>query len=1324
MDFSIKNIQSKKNLNFTGLKGALDVQNNQVFRFVAPPHKKDENVTLEVALLDFNDELGELERPSDDGFIDTIIDNNGQEKALNFDSTGIIDIPQKDFTDLTSGFAYRYKITDKQGNFLRYELDKSKTTPIQGSKEKANIISAGANYGVTPKTGNMYHIYKDSYGIVDEANKKLQNPQGSDFVRNHFNRLGGSTKGILYVLKNTDELAPYRYIMSTPDIGADNTSSHGYWPNNLYQSNDIEAFEDLNVELFKQGKGYIADGAFTSQSLQSPILHHVLKWGKQSPFYNMLKIDGKLKLGILPNIFKRTPEALNNVAVRVVNNPYRINYDKTKPTYMQFYDKRLASNEQLRDNTKLIEKYGKAPEDHYEITTNNDSVYPFYFELDPRGEKIKTFSLMDTLGYKEIIKNQPDFFDFENFTVTDRADASGATFWSGNRDLVKLNLSNPDLADRENIQGMKNARNYLYGVATFWTEDIQSKLILEAAKLPKDELKKVALANDISSERFNEIEKNIDTSSHLTLEEGKTIQDYVKAFPLQSIETSPELSAIFAQPSFNAELFDPKTLEYVVKTVNSILDGAIPDQYKDNDEYKQYVVKTFANKAIKTVLSASMGPAVLDSKNRKFIKENVKNVSLPSMMSAYPIDMKDERDQVVAFIKNNMGFANLSDFSMEVKNELKGISLEDFKLAESIVEQSRAGLNWRFDAAKDIGDMDSVGRSVGSSAKSFSDIWDGENGVEAFWTNFIDEIRKYNPSAYIISEITDFWSFNNQDGTNYSSFDPKIANANRTLYPEGTPFEREIPRLKEARFLENSGSTTSSNYEACFNNLSKFIGVQPEDGSDVSSASGDVKALKDKIDQFIGINQPNIALLSHTFVDNHDKPRLAHCLPLNMQLFLSKSKMADNEEYRKLALQLTQRPEKDINNICSEAVAVGDMFNRQIDRTVKSEDEKQALKMALQDLVNGRKAPKEKPNFKRALAFGVAPYEVTIRDLFKNSGIYYTQEDLDKFHYGIMKDSLKGLVALNEMMCAITGTPTIFNGTEFAQTGYETSSKNAYVGNRGIIRHDLKDNPFYKDFYNQMTAVSSMYQKPELSAIRNGFPVSLNSVATQKLKSEELKDVDNGRLKYQLDLIMSHGGFEALDRYFKKGDIDKDTMKATFGIWYDNFDDFVKYYKTPAIDIEGNPVLDDSGKPLNHFEAVLSAREYNKEKGKDVLTIWPLYKYDENGSRVLSLITNNRLQGNKLSKDNNFEPKECKAPFIEIKDKDGSCPIEDGTILRKLEYDGKSSYVDSPIEYVVKDGKLQRKDGEPLSINDTVETFYVPKKSRQQAQLRANYHNY
>ena len=56
MDFSIKNISNKKQLNFKGVKGDFNSENKQVFRFNAPSYKQNETPYLELTLLDYESE--------------------------------------------------------------------------------------------------------------------------------------------------------------------------------------------------------------------------------------------------------------------------------------------------------------------------------------------------------------------------------------------------------------------------------------------------------------------------------------------------------------------------------------------------------------------------------------------------------------------------------------------------------------------------------------------------------------------------------------------------------------------------------------------------------------------------------------------------------------------------------------------------------------------------------------------------------------------------------------------------------------------------------------------------------------------------------------------------------------------------------------------------------------------------------------------------------------------------------------------------------------------------------------------------------------------
>ena len=256
MDFSIKNIQNKQPA-FKGVKGDFDLKNNQIIRFFLPSHQKSEVPYLELTLLD--KEVNSAGSVTSGNYIPKKV------FKIAFDRNTTLELPREIFEKQSAGgFAYRYIFENTKTGHVRYALDPTKKAKLEGVEK--NLVELGKNFGVTPISGAMHHSFIDSEGInIETLSEKDKN-----FIRNHFNKLGGSIKGLNYLLKK-GYFDSVKYVMSTPDIGADSVSSHGYWPVNQYQSSSLEDFKEFNFELFKRGKGYVADGAFTSQGIQSPL---------------------------------------------------------------------------------------------------------------------------------------------------------------------------------------------------------------------------------------------------------------------------------------------------------------------------------------------------------------------------------------------------------------------------------------------------------------------------------------------------------------------------------------------------------------------------------------------------------------------------------------------------------------------------------------------------------------------------------------------------------------------------------------------------------------------------------------------------------------------------------------------------------------------------------------------------------------------------------------------------------------------------------------------------------------------------------------------
>ena len=1205
MDLSINQINRIRanNIRFKGMKGTLSADNIPVYKFIAPPHKNNQKVVLEIVALD-KDRNGNYLPPD----VDDISEIEFEGETL--------EIEQKDIKELSDGFAYRYKLqkVDTDGKVLSssYEIDNFRSVKSKDGQE-FNFIESGKFYGVTPKIGSMRHSFLDSDGVLEKGALKPYDPE---FVRNHFNKLGGSIKGLTYLLKQ-GQLDPYTYIISTPDIGADGVSSHRYWPNNQYQCANMQDFKDFNFELFKKGKGYVADGAFTSQGLQSPMVQHVLKWGDKSPFYNMLKIGENPALGVLPNANMNVNDEsnpYNHIGVRLVNSSYRDGYDCNKPTYIQFFDKRLVTEEQLKSNEPIKAYANKTTEDHYDITTHQDSVLPYYFEIDESDSriknKVKQFGPDNVLLFKDI-ENPDEFLKFNNFSITDKHHASGATYWDGNVDIIKMNLSNPTI-DPKNRKGFEDARNYLYGVASFWTEAIQSDLLLRTAKLkPSGESLEVAkIIKNNGIENIDEIRATFNNAEYSILKQNKTAKDYVNEFPIQSIEVSPELSVIFAEPEFRKEFFTEELTQTLTTLVETIVRDSVPSNYKENEEYKAYVTKAYANEILRHAFVYALAHDKKDevfSPSGEINLDVLKTITLKSFLDGKEATSpKEERKAIQNKLRVALNYFDTSkpEIACVMSNELKDITLEDFKMAETIIEQGKGGLNWRFDAAKDIADLD----AVKSGDATMEEVWIGNSstpGIQEFWSKFIQNIKKYNPSSYIVCEITCLGDFikgyeDKATSAQQEAFDKKLSKKYNGVKLGDLPHEERMPYQKEMNFLAEINATTSSNYEKYFNNLSAFLGVNPEHGSDATGNAGNVGALKWNMETFLKYASPNIAMLSHMFVDNHDKPFLLHTLPLDMGLYLCNN-VGGSEKYFN-EITGNRNPKE---NISSKAIAVGQVMYETINELYKDDnDKKEKLIASLQNLVNGKRTPDSDPNYQRAEAFGFLPFEVTIRDMFKNAGLE-DQDEIRKFHWNIMEKPAKQFESLWQVMNSLVGVPTIFNGTEYAQTGYETPSKNVYVGNRGQIRHDLKDKEGYKEHYEKMQAISGLSKDLQMTALSAGFPISCDVV-------------------------------------------------------------------------ENN-------------------------------SIWPVYKYDEKGSKVLSLITNVGVQTGVKSQDMDItiQPKELLSIPIS---KNGNCPFEEGTILKRMVYrDGKYE-TEENVEYKVQNGSLTRNDNQKIVIDDTVAYFYVPRK--------------
>jgi len=837
---------SASSVSFTGQRSIIEETGAQKYRFFAPPYdSKKYTVALEiVSVKDGKDgknrNTGELVSSGRPLIVRNSIPFLNKENGTYDMDAKDANLPKNDMV------GYRFVLLDKEKLKQTNDLDAARAGYLLDSGNTVKGEDGSFSYfskrqGFVNKTGPMIHIFPDSYNVKDKDGK---------FVRNAFNKAGGNIQGMIDKLKNSKELEPYEMIITTPLFGGDDISSHGYWTANPFQisriKGNINDFKELQSVMFDKGKSYVADGAFTSQNFEGPQFQHVLKWGKMSPFYSWFKLDKTdslntdFKLGILPDAvetmstdpeskeYKKAELLKENIAFKIVNPKYiekdpskrasgdwvkNPDYDKSRPTYIQLYDKRLAGK-QGDDIKNLITVYEKQNTDNpYDITTHQDSVQTYYFEVDPDDNRFKTkgatLKQLNEQGYVskdgKQRKGYDSFFQMGTYSIVRKGGTGGYSAWDGQVDLVKMNISAPT-NDPKDITGNRQVKNYFYGLASYWTKLTDDALMEHIAKgigtdrsKTFDNIAKSYKNQGVTKNLLNYIYNSIDDDDFESAykealakkSSGQIIDEAVIEFPLESVEFAPDLTAALSTPYITPRPMDRNTDPNQTKT--ELLED-MPDNIKRlyKDSMEGYFVsvledldakmprdkKLFASsnvgeltlygKAVARIVSSDimkygLVKALFPESEVKFDKNG--NASYdPNLrykgVAALGINEPGPEYEAMALafkLKNgfnHLSSSNTSDLTNALYNRFKDISFADIETARAIMDKTGAGLNWRFDATKDVADLDQ--RRAQNPGVSFERCWDD---VIDFWGGFIGKIRENNPASYVIAEVTDLWGF-------------------------------------------------------------------------------------------------------------------------------------------------------------------------------------------------------------------------------------------------------------------------------------------------------------------------------------------------------------------------------------------------------------------------------------------------------------------------------------------------------------------------------------------------------------------------------------
>ena len=468
-----------EDISFSGYKPVKNEYGFKEYEFSYPFDEDKQNCYLEIFSVDEdfynNYKINRLLHAS-----------NGKKRIKLNNDLNRINLTKTFGIDENTPFAYHYIIENKSNpSDFKVQIDAGDSIDDRPRNHDAkdsriyNIVppartmqsKGGAMKLIIPDAQNVGVVYKKDGSYTVDKNKSKAS---IGIVKHLWNRLGGSLAG---VEKDLDEgkYDMYSRIISLPIFGRDNLSAHGYWTEELYQIaphlGSLNNYSSLQRKLFSRGINWVADGAFVNEGLQGVHFNHILKWGEDSPFFNWFNgqsLNGSVwNLGIFPRNAKYCSHKLVNSPILYTQNSSgditrskNPKYDPKKPTYIQYFDKRLVTEAQLTDTQNIISSYEKQPDNIYTLGSYNDSMYPYHFQIDPKEydknvDRLREYNLnQPLLGIVEIGSPAGTrmLSKFSTWNAEEMFEGGFET-WNANPDIPKLKFvfSNEDYKRLKNL---------------------------------------------------------------------------------------------------------------------------------------------------------------------------------------------------------------------------------------------------------------------------------------------------------------------------------------------------------------------------------------------------------------------------------------------------------------------------------------------------------------------------------------------------------------------------------------------------------------------------------------------------------------------------------------------------------------------------------------------------------------------------------------------------------------------------------------------------------------------------------------------------------
>lgn len=514
----------KQNIAFGGFKVVKSEDGFKEVEFAYPYDEDKEDCYLE---------LFRLDKDSYNNYFSTgkIYSKKGADRYKMSPGSNRIDLARTYGIDDNTPFAYHYVVVDKKNGYTKTRIDAGDSIDERSFNNdgrsifnivlpsKSDISRGGSMKLVIIDSQKVGYVYND-YNVIIKDEELAK--RGENGIKTIANKFGGTLAGLETAIDN-GEYDGYSRIISLPIFTDDDFSAHAYWNKNCFQMasslGNINNYASLQRKMFAHGLNFVSDGAFVNEGLEGVHFKHLLKWGEKSPFYNWFKASGIKDGPLAMGVFGKNKKYISH---KIVNSPYVYNqnaighvsikknpmYDSKKPTYIQFFDRRLVSDSEKTDTRSLIKTYSKMSTDNvYNLHTHNDSIMPYAFEIDPEvyNFNIKVLNQYNKSSQHGFIRlNDPEaariLSKFQNFEVEGKFE-SGFETWDANPDIAKLNFvfSNADTKVLKNfkpqerkqemqkmIRGNMQVQDYAITSGQYWTQKTDDILRVSIAQQLKN----------------------------------------------------------------------------------------------------------------------------------------------------------------------------------------------------------------------------------------------------------------------------------------------------------------------------------------------------------------------------------------------------------------------------------------------------------------------------------------------------------------------------------------------------------------------------------------------------------------------------------------------------------------------------------------------------------------------------------------------------------------------------------------------------------------------------------------------------------------------